>query len=305
MKREESTTCKACGMKARYICSNRNEHGPVTEIDTFRCPRCGLVFVANALTDENLARAYATLDPAAYHEAVHAGTLKKLNWAADSLARMGAVTSTSILDIGGGLGEFGILLHERGYSNLSVHELPGSNLGKLDAQGITVYQDHDCSTLPSQAFDIITLLDVAEHVRDPQMLVQQCFRALKPGGRVYLHTPFVTGLDRVMHWVASLPLVGKVGKLWQRGRTSIFHLQNYTSASLTHILGSQGFKGIEIQRRNELSWPLEMYIRIFLCEKQGIPKAFVPLLALLLRPILCNNVINANKGIAIASKLSN
>ncbi|HEY3835396.1 MAG TPA: O-antigen ligase family protein [Bryobacteraceae bacterium] len=91
---------------------------------------------------------------------------------------------------------------------------------------------------------------------------------LKPGGYLYFHTPVVMRFDRLMQSVARLPVVGKEGRVWQQGRTKIFHLQNYTDAALSIALRFAGFPECRVERRNELSWPVGRYVRVHLCENQ-------------------------------------
>jgi 2-polyprenyl-3-methyl-5-hydroxy-6-metoxy-1,4-benzoquinol methylase len=261
-----------------------------------------MVFVGNALTDEELSEAYATLDTPAYYKATRADTRRKLANAANELAALGASTHSKILDIGAGLGQFTLYLSELGYTSIAAHELPGSDLSEARQSGIEIYQDYDWSSLPSAEFNMVTMLDVAEHVREPRRSLQQCFRVLRPGGTLYLHTPFVTGLDQLMHVVAAAPGIGGLGRIWQRGRTSIFHLQNYTETALREMLDGAGFINIRIKRRNELSWPVERYVEVFLCEKQHLPKALAPLLTPLVYPLLTTALFNANKGVAHATK---
>jgi hypothetical protein len=129
-----------------------------------------------------------------------------------------------------------------------------------------------------------------------------CHRILKPGGVIYFHTPVVTRTDRLMHVLQKLPVVRKIGTMWQTGRTSIFHLQNYTPQSLLLLLQNAGFGDIQIEVRNELSWPLAFYIRIYLLKKMRLPGSLAPLLAPLLRPLLATDIFNANKAIVHAIK---
>ena len=89
----------------------------------------------------------------------------------------------------------------------------------------------------------------------------------------------------------------------QRGRTSIFHLENYTPKSLVLLLEEAGFSDIKIEVRNELSWPVTRYIRIFLFEKQGLPGFIAPIFFPVFYPILASDFFNANKAIVSAKKL--
>jgi SAM-dependent methyltransferase len=165
-----------------------------------------------------------------------------------------------------------------------------------------VYQDHDYSTLPDAAFDAVTLLDVAEHVIDPLILMRTAYRVLRPDGVLYIHTPVVTRTDRLMHMLQRVPLLAGVGRIWQGGRTSIFHLQNYTASSLEALLRRAGFEQAEVRVVNELSWPVSRYIHVFVLKRLRLPGALAPLFAPFFYPLLRSQLLNANKAIATARK---
>lgn len=298
--------CKLCGGSGNLICTTWNEHGSVKEIHNYRCGDCGLVFVANVLSDNQLHEAYATLDWTRYYSEIKEQNAAKIRSACLSLKNLtNGDFSKRILDIGCGNGELLEELQNQGYVRVAGHEIPGTDLRHLELMEIKVYQDMDWSSVPSHSFDVITMLDVAEHVRSPLELFAQCFRMLRTGGYIYFHTPVVTKLDRTMHHVARLPLIGKIGRIWQRGRTSIFHLQNYTDKSLQLALSRVGFVEIQILTRNELSWPVHRYVRVYFCDKQQLPAGLAPILAPLFYPLLATNVFNSNKGIVTARKAAN
>jgi hypothetical protein len=112
----------------------------------------------------------------------------------------------------------------------------------------------------------------------------------------------VSRLDRAVHGLLRVPGARALGRAWQRGRTSIFHLRNYTARSLGDLLRGAGFGGIAFVQRSELSWPVERYVRVYLCEKQGLPRALAPVAAALAGPVLKSGFLNANKGIVQARR---
>ena len=291
----DSVNCKICETSAHYLCETYNEHSKSSTLHHYRCQECGLVFVGDQLDTQELGEAYSTLERSLYYEEIKQTNQKKLLTSAEDLARI-ADKRSKVVDIGTGNGAFLQVLHERGFRNLAAHEIPGGAITAADELACAVYRDHDYESVPSNAFDVVTLLDVAEHVPDPRFLFHSCYRMLKPGGWVYFHTPVVTGMDRLMHHIP------RIGPMWQRGRTSIFHLQNYTKPSLRNVLGSAGFGHVRINVANELSWPVSRYVRVYLIEKQGLPRFLTNLLTPLAYPLLATNTFNANKATVWAKK---
>lgn len=106
----------------------------------------------------------------------------------------------------------------------------------------------------------------------------------------------------MMHALRNVPVLAKLGNMWQRGRTSVFHLENYTPRSLTLLLERAGFGDIEIEVKNELSWPVTMYIRNHFLKKQGLPLFLAPLLLPVFYPILATDLLNANKAVVRARR---
>ena len=219
-------SCKVCGEKSKRLCDNLNEHGEVRTIHSYRCSSCGLVFVGNHLTIDDLGKAYATLDWDAYYDETGEQACRKFAGSLANLERLKVSKDDSILDVGTGNGDFLLRAKELGYKYLSAHEIPGHETAALDAAGIPVYRDFDFNSVPTAEFDVVTLMDVMEHVLSPPQVMEEVFRMLRPGGIVYFHTPCVTPLDRVMHLCLKLPGMDKIGRAWQRSRTSILHLQN-------------------------------------------------------------------------------
>lgn len=144
--------------------------------------------------------------------------------AIEFLANRVARTS-SILEIGTGNGLFIELSADAGFEDVSAHEIQGSDLSRIELIANAIYWDYDYSSIPHESFDVVTLLDVMEHVIEPRYVIRACFRVLKPGASVYFHAPVVTRTDRLIHLLLRFPFLGKICRIWQRGRTSVFHLE--------------------------------------------------------------------------------
>jgi mycofactocin glycosyltransferase len=95
----------------------------------------------------------------------------------------------SYLDFGSGVGSGGILFARHGLETTladissSLLRFSAWRLGirKLSAQ----YIDLKVSKLPNEGFDVITAMDVFEHLSDPVEAVEKLWKALKPGGFLY------------------------------------------------------------------------------------------------------------------------
>lgn len=294
--------CRVCKSRnVTWLGETKNTHSPTSTLKHFRCRDCGSVFVGNAVDYAELAIAYGSLDSNAYYREICAENARKMRDSINDLLRLG-LRDKSVVDIGTGDGMFVPLLRDAGFTDISVHEIEGVDLSKLRGMVRHVYQDHDYSTLPGASFDCVTLLDVAEHVIDPSVLMQTAHRVLRPGGVLYIHTPVVTRTDRFVHLLQRLPVLSRIGRMWQSGRTNIFHLQNYTPMSLDHVLRSAGFADIKIETVNELSWPVSRYVHVYLLKRLHLPGVLAPLFTPVFYPLLVSRFFNANKGIVVARK---
>lgn len=296
------SNCRVCGgSNVHFLCHTYNEHSRTSQIAHFRCRECGSVYVANSFEPDELAAAYSTRDTVTYFREIKEENERKIASAMADVREL-AGPEAAIIDIGAGDGAFAEHLLDAGFGNVSVHEIPGRQFTRLAARLTEVYSDFDYESIPSGAFDLVSLLDVLEHVRRPEYLVRQCARILKPGGVLYFHTPVVTRLDRLVHGALKIPKIAKLGAIWQRGRTSVFHLENYTDASLRLLLQRAGLAVRTMRIMNELSWPVSRYVRVYLKEKARLPEWLVPPFTFVMYPLLATSAFNANKAIVTAKK---
>ena len=298
---ENSVSCRVCGSRELVLlCMTYNEHSKTRWLHHFRCRACGSVFVGDDIGAEELVAAYASLDEKAYYAQTGAASEAKFRNAARDVAGL-ASRQARIIDLGGGTGAFLRALRAEGCTDLSIHEIPGGELPGLSGVVREIYRDSDFASIPAESFDIVTMMDVMEHVVRPAQALASAKRMLRPGGVLYLHTPVVTALDRIIHVFLRVPLLGRLARLWQRARTSIFHLQNYTPRALTLLAEREGFEVLRVESINELSWPLDLYVRVYLVEKAGLPRKMTPLVTAI-AAIFVRSRLHANKGVLVARR---
>jgi ubiquinone/menaquinone biosynthesis C-methylase UbiE len=74
-----------------------------------------------------------------------------------------------------------------------------------------------------ESFDLVTANMVLEHLADPASQLRECWRALKPGGALLLHTPNAAGYPTLL--AKLVPAWAKSGAIWLlegRGAADVF-----------------------------------------------------------------------------------
>jgi SAM-dependent methyltransferase len=204
-----------------------------------RCSRCELVFAHPQPTDEELGKIY---DDEYYEQFGFAGrrvpaglVFTKQATYASLLERAEAhlpESARSLLDVGCGLGFSLLAASARGWTATGIDPLapadaslvPGRTMvrGTLEGAGF------------SERFDLVTLVDAIEHVRDPSGTIAAAKRALKPGGLLVLATNDVASLGAKL-----------LESRWPHFHRA--HLWFFTPSSLSRIAEKEGLEVVEVR----------------------------------------------------------
>lgn len=109
--------------------------------------------------------------------------------AVDEIERRGiALETCAVLELGAGPGGYSQVLHERGGSLLAsdIERDPLFTDRRIPFQEIDVLARFP---LPAAAFDLVFCSNLIEHLARPSAMLAECFRVLRPGGRLYLSFP--------------------------------------------------------------------------------------------------------------------
>ncbi len=145
--------------------------------------------INNAIYDTYGERWYHAFDdPVALLRAEHKA---KLSWILDRM-REEELKSGLILDVGCGGGFLCNDLARLGFSVIGIDTSPESLriAKKHDATKSVSYIVADAYSLPfpENSFDIVTAMDVLEHVKDPVSVIREVSRVLRPDGFFFFHT---------------------------------------------------------------------------------------------------------------------
>jgi len=94
------------------------------------------------------------------------------------------------------------------------------------------------------SFDLVTCLDVMEHVDDDEFLLREIFQILKPGGCVLIAVP-------------------AYNFLWSEHDEALYHKRRYTASELHRKLNNAGFAVIKRSYAITFLFPLILFYRLF------------------------------------------
>jgi 2-polyprenyl-3-methyl-5-hydroxy-6-metoxy-1,4-benzoquinol methylase len=209
------------------------------------CKSCGLVYVNPRLApdaglvtysaDQEKAYFYRTLErrKAAYRELI------------DRIPRWLGGQARTLLDVGCGDGALIEVARQAGIrsegSEVSEEliQLVQERLG----EGSIVRRP--LSELPQAQYDVITLINVLEHVRDPRDMLVTCARLLRPGGILVVHVPNWGGVParlRGARWRQMEPLV-HLYYFTRRTLEALMRVSGLEPAGRFNLVVSRGLRG--------------------------------------------------------------
>jgi len=179
--------------------------GAANGFQMLRCGDCATLFTAR------LPSRVAEAQP--YEEYYHAGNLTIPAFVERRLGEVVARferyrTDGRWLDVGCGAGALMRAAARRDWTVIGTEVAPRA-AEAVRAQGFEVHLgDLESLRLPDESFDVISLVEVVEHIPEPRELTQTAGRLLRRGGALYVTTPHGHGISaRVLRsrWSAVAP----------------------------------------------------------------------------------------------------
>jgi SAM-dependent methyltransferase len=170
------------------------------------------------------------------------------------------IETGSILDVGCGRGEFLESFQIAGFDVSGVDLSP--NLDVLSKRFKVKQGDFERESLPykDESFDYIFSKSVIEHLHQPEKLLDECYRLLKPGGKIIIMCP---------SWVHTY---------WGPFYIDHTHVTPFTLPSLRQVLKLSGFNVLESQHFIQLPFVWKRPYLSFVCEMIAfLPIPFRPL----------------------------
>jgi SAM-dependent methyltransferase len=169
-----------------------------------------------------------------------------------------------LLDVGCGNGQFLVKMEQLGWETTGV---------EFDDQAVKVARERfslnvhggslQNANFTSQTFDAITMNHVIEHLLDPIDTLRECYRILKPGGKIVVVTPNIESLG---HWM--------FGKCWY-ALDPPRHLWLFSLGTLRACLELAKFRIVILRtgpRQARTTWRNSSLIRRNGCLPGGFPE---------------------------------
>lgn len=236
-------------------------------IDFVRCLNCGWVYMTPRPTETAIARFYDTVyavpgaaDPFESDQAERTRYLFAI-----TARHLGDTNAPSLLDIGCGRGQFLRTAQAEGWT------VYGSELSAVAAQaastnlgGVSIHTGdfRDMGITPA-SLDVVSLLEVIEHLRAPVDYVRDAVNLLRPGGILLIEVPNVASWEyraaRALHQD-------------YRGFT-IEHLHYFTPDTMRNLLDDLCMDVVQMSSRHATThWPNPIAdIRVMLARPPAEP----------------------------------
>lgn len=250
----ETVACSCCGSQSHRTAATGRDyiyHGTQDRFNYVRCDDCAHFYLNPRPRIDALSLMY----PANYgtFSSRFAGRLNFLGRVKTIVnrRRLRAVLAvlapgSRVLDVGCGNGELLLALREE-RPDLQLFGLdwyfPPETRRALEAIDVELFESPlEAALLPDEPFDLVLMLQLIEHLWQPEESVQRLAASLSDGGRLLIETPNTDGWDR-------RPFAGGSWGGYYFPR----HLNLYNRRRLAELLGRAG---LQIETQTSLPAPL-------------------------------------------------
>jgi 2-polyprenyl-3-methyl-5-hydroxy-6-metoxy-1,4-benzoquinol methylase len=237
--------CPGCAANASRTIDNDRFPGS----DLAGCSNCGTEYLDPQPTDAQLTEIYseAYYEPWS-HEAPDVVRRMKTATFQPILAAAEAQPGQSILDLGCATGELLAAAHAQGLKTFGLDLNPSAVARAQDRLATTVFHVGTLADEPFEgdSFDIISMVDFIEHVRDPQAELEAAAGRLTGTGRIVISTPRRDSIVRKL-----------TGRHWPQYRHE--HLTYLTLSGITQLATRSGLRVSFSQRTTKSVTPAYLF----------------------------------------------
>ena len=247
--------CPVCGSTERKLLYTSNindfdsEDFKITDSQygkhwqMYRCENCSFVYSDPVPTKKLLEKLYSSIEDPDY-DIEEEG--RKNNFIR-ILKRIKEIKNKGrLLDIGAATGIFMKLAKDEGYEVMGIEPSKWAAKRAEEKYGLKMENTTFEKFESQESFDIITMLDLIEHVENPIVILQKANSLLKKNGLLVIVTPEIDSFIRKL-----------TGSKWWHFRPP--HLNFFNKKSLIYALNREGF---DVLRIKPYHWKFSLYYLI-------------------------------------------
>ena len=209
----------------------------------YECDYCSLRFTQDIPSGETIGVYYKSEDYISHtntskgfinnlYQKVRTKTMRKK---ALLVTKKTKLSKGTLLDIGSGAGTFLFTMQQQGWDVLGLEPDADARAVAMETYGIASRSSIEIFDLPNEKFHAITMWHVLEHVHQLHEYVQELFRILAPGGKLFIAVPNYTSKDAEtyqQYWAAyDVPR----------------HLYHFSPKSVKNLMEQHGFTVAEMK----------------------------------------------------------
>jgi 2-polyprenyl-3-methyl-5-hydroxy-6-metoxy-1,4-benzoquinol methylase len=241
-----SDTVKPCAICEDISCSDIRLLYHLQDYDVLTCSRCGLIYV-NQMFEPEKGEGIPEGYDAIYLPAEELFRVRS----EQDLARIDARVPERgrLLDVGCGVGYLLRAAQAEGWQVAGL-DLDRAAVDIAQRAGLDVHwATADEMPFPEATFDVVTFLNVVEHLPWPHSTLTAIYRVLKPGGMLVLETPTddfpLKHVARLLFLLSGGRITAPVRLLYSSQHTG-GHVYRYSRGTVTSLLEKFGFRVKEI-----------------------------------------------------------
>lgn len=225
------TECLICGSAGQNLIYK------IDNISIIECSACGFKYSSPIPTGEEIIKNYSE----EYFEREYDTFADEELVAHDVGSKMYAriekyVAPGKVLDIGCGVGNYIFSGQKRGWTCYGIDVSPVAAKITREKTGAEVFVGFiEDAGYENGFFDSIVMVHSLEHQVNPRVTLKEVFRALRPGGVLFISVPNIESVE------------AKRGGTEWRGLQPGFHYYHFSKQSLSQLVSSAGFDIIEIE----------------------------------------------------------
>jgi SAM-dependent methyltransferase len=228
----EEVVCNLCG-------SGRYERiGTELDFEIRNCTECGLVYVSPQPCADELPSFYAGMYADREAESIASRSLGHVEKHLRRIVQRHHPNGGRLLDIGCGYGRFlaGMQGPNWQLAGTEISETAMTHVQET-VSGAEIHhgliEDVD---FPEVSFDVITMIAVLEHVKDPKATLARVSKWLAPGGTLLVQVPYIAPFIRLKRLLPFAPVYFEAPR----------HLYDFSPKTLPRYIREAGYDDIRI-----------------------------------------------------------